>query len=280
MSRSHYSFGQNQSFTIRGTAKLLNAASAKYGGDWHSVPHTHNHAELFYIVGGNGQFLIEDQLYPVNTNHLVIINPNVTHTEVSLNAQPLEYIVLGIEGVELSITENSNGQFCILDHFESMDITSCLRNILREMELKQPGYKDVCQAFMEILIIRLMRSTGLSLPSEPQNSVGNHQCAAVRRYIDQHFKESLTLDQLAEEAHVNKFYLSHAFKKEYGVSPINYMISRRLEESKYLLAETDLSLSQISQLLGFSSLSYFSQVFHRTQGLTPMEYRQQNKIYR
>ena len=280
MSRSHYSLNQDQSFTIRGTAKLLNVASARYGGDWHSVPHTHNHAELFYIVGGKGQFLIEDQLYPVNTNHLVIINPNVTHTEVSLNAQPLEYIVLGIDGVELSITENSNGQFCILDHFESMDITSCLRNILREMELKQPGYEDICQAFMEILIIRLMRSTGLSVPTEPQNSVGNHQCAAVRRYIDHHFKESLTLDQLAEEAHMNKFYLSHAFKQEYGVSPINYMISRRLEESKYLLAETDLSMSQIAQLLGFSSLSYFSQVFRRTQGIAPMEYRQKNKVYR
>ena len=280
MSRSHYTFSQNQSFTIRGTAKLLNAASAKYGGDWHSVPHTHNHVELFYIVGGNGQFLIEDRLYPVNTNHLVIINPNVTHTEVSLNAQPLEYIVLGIEGVELSITENSNGQFCILDHFESMDITSCLRNILREMELKQPGFEDICQAFMEILIIRLMRSTGLSVPATPQNNVGNHQCATVRRYIDQHFKEPLTLDQLAEEAHMNKFYLSHAFKQEYGISPINYMISRRLEESKYLLAETDLSMSQIAQLLGFSSLSYFSQVFHRTQGISPMEYRQQNKVYR
>ena len=280
MSRSHYSLNQDQSFTIRGTAKLLNVASARYGGDWHSVPHTHNHAELFYIVGGKGQFLIEDQLYPVNTNHLVIINPNVTHTEVSLNAQPLEYIVLGIEGVELSITENSNGQFCILDHFESMDITSCLRNILREMELKQPGYEDICQAFMEILIIRLMRSTGLSVPTEPQNSVGNHQCAAVRRYIDHHFKESLTLDQLAEEAHMNKFYLSHAFKQEYGISPINYMISRRLEESKYLLAETDLSMSQIAQLLGFSSLSYFSQVFRRTQGIAPMEYRQKNKVYR
>ena len=277
MSRSHYSLNQDRSFTIRGTAKLLNAASAKYGGDWHSVPHTHNHAELFYIVGGKGQFLIEDQLYPVNTNHLVIINPNVTHTEVSLNAQPLEYIVLGIDGVELSISENSNGQFCILDHFESMDITSCLRNILREMELKQPGYEDICQAFMEILIIRLMRSTGLSVPTEPQNSVGNHQCAAVRRYIDHHFKESLTLDQLAEEAHMNKFYLSHAFKQEYGISPINYMISRRLEESKYLLAETDLSMSQIAQLLGFSSLSYFSQVFRKTQGLSPMEYRQDNK---
>ena len=50
-------------------------------------------------------------------------------------------------------------------------------------------------------------------------------------------------------------------------------ISRRVEESKYLLAETDLPMSQISQLLGFSSLSYFSQVFRRSQNTSPMEYR-------
>lgn len=277
MSRSHYSLDKDQSYTIRGTAKLLNVASAKYGGDWHSVPHTHNHMELFYIVGGRGQFLIEDQLYPVNANNLVIINPNITHTEDSLNAQPLEYIVLGIEGIELETGESSNDRFCILDHFESMEISPCLRNILREMEMKNPGYEDICQAFMEILIIRLMRNIGLSVPAEPPVSTANRQCAAVRRYIDLHFKEPLTLDFLAEEAHMNKYYLAHTFKREYGVSPINYMISRRLEESKYLLAETDLSMSQIAQLLGFSSLSYFSQVFRRTQSVSPMEYRQNTR---
>jgi AraC-like DNA-binding protein/mannose-6-phosphate isomerase-like protein (cupin superfamily) len=277
MSRSHYTVDKELSYTIRGTAKLLNIASAKYGGDWHSVPHTHNHVELFYIIGGKGQFLINDQLYPVNTNHLVIINPNVIHTEVSLNAQPLEYIVLGVDGIELSISNTSDGQFCILDHYESLDMASCLRNILREMEMKQPGYEDICQAFMEILIIRLMRSTGLSVPTEASAVSANRQCAAVRRYIELHFKEALTLEQLAEEGHMNKYYLSHAFKREYGVSPINYMISRRIDESKYLLAETDLSLSQIAQLLGFSSLSYFSQVFHRTQSISPKEYRQSQK---
>jgi len=277
MSRSHYSLNQNQSFTIRGTAKLLNVASAKYGGDWHSVPHTHNHLELFYIVGGKGQFLIQDQLYPVNPNNLVVINPNVTHTEVSLNAQPLEYIVLGIEGIELATNESSNGQFNILDHFESVEISSCLRNILREMEQKNTGYEDVCQAYMEILIIRLMRNIALAVPTESQVVSGNRQCASVKRYIDLHFKEALTLEQLAEDAHMNKYYLSHAFKREYGISPINYMITKRIEESKYLLAETDLSMSQIAQLLGFSSLSYFSQVFRRTQATTPMEYRQSTK---
>ena len=273
MSRYYYSLGLDQSFTIRGTAKLLNVASSRYGGDWHSVPHTHSHTELFFIVSGKGQFLIQDQVFPVDVNNLVIINPNVAHTEASLNAQPLEYIVLGIEGIELATSENSNGRFCILDHYESMEISSCLRNILREMELKNTGYEDICQAYMEILIIRLMRSTALAVQAEPQVISGNRQCAAVRQYIDLHFKEPLTLEQLAQEAHINKYYLSHAFKREYGVSPINYMISRRIEESKYLLAETDLSMSQIAQLLGFSSLSYFSQVFRRTQQTSPMEYR-------
>ena len=277
MSRNHYSVDRNQGFTIRGTAKLLNVASARYGGDWHSVPHTHHHMELFFIVGGKGQFLIGDQLYPVDANNLVMINPDVTHTEVSLNAQPLEYIVLGIEGIELAGSENTNGQFSILDHYESAEISGCLRNILREMEQKNTGYEDVCQAYMEILVIRLMRSTSLAVPQEPPVASANRQCAAVRRYIDLHFKEPLTLEQLAEEGHMNKYYLSHAFKREYGVSPINYLISRRIEESKYLLAETDLSMSQVAQLLGFSSLSYFSQVFRRTQGISPKEYRQNLK---
>ena len=273
MSRSYYSLSKNQSFTVRGTAKLLNVASSRYGGDWHSVPHTHNYTELFFIVGGKGQFLIQDQVFPVDVNNLVIINPNVLHTEDSLNSQPLEYIVLGIDGIELATNKNSNGQFCILVHYESVEISSCMRNILREMELKNTGYEDVCQAYMEILIIRLMRSTSLAVQSDPQVISGNRQCAAVRRHIDLHFKEPLTLEQLAEEAHMNKYYLSHAFKREYGISPINYMISRRVEESKYLLAETDLPMSQIAQLLGFSSLSYFSQVFRRSQNISPMEYR-------
>ena len=277
MSRNYYSLDRDHTFTIRGTAKLLNVSSAKYGGDWHSVPHTHNHMELFFIVGGKGQFLIQDELHPVDVNNLVIINPNIIHTEVSLNAQPLEYIVLGIEGAELVTGENTRGPFCILDHYESVEISSCMRNILREMEQKNTGYEDVCQAYMEILIIRLMRSTALSVPSESQVISVNRQCAAVRRYIDLHFKEALTLEQLAAEGHINKYYLSHAFKREYGVSPINYMISKRIEESKYLLAETDLSMTQIAQLLGFSSLSYFSQVFRRTQSVTPMEYRQSQR---
>lgn len=279
MNKTHSTTDAEQTFSVRGTAKLLNASSARYADDWNSMPHAHSYMELFYITGGKGQFLIQDRLYPVNVNDLVIINPNVLHTEVSIDTHPMEYIVLGIEGLELTAARGFNGQFALLDHFESAEISGCLRNILREKRQKDTGYEEICQAYLEILILRLMRNAPLSVPVEPQTAAGNRQCAAVRRYIDLHYKNQLTLDQLAEEAHMNKYYLSHSFKEEYGVSPINYMISRRIEESKHLLAETDLSTSQIAQLLGFSSLSYFSQVFRRTQSMTPMEFRQKSKNY-
>ena len=277
MNRHYYSGRTDRPFTVYDTAQLLNVASYKYGSDWHSFPHSHNHTELFFIVSGKGQFLIQDQVFPVDVNNLVIINPNILHTEISLNTQPLEYIVLGIGGIELATDENSNGQFCILNHFESVEISSCLRNILREMELKNTGYEEICQAYMKILMIRLMRNTALTPQAEAPVIAGNRHCAAIKRYIDLHFKEALTLEQLAEEAHMNKYYLSHSFKREYGISPINYLISRRIDESMYLLAETDLSVSQIAQLLGFSSLSYFSQVFRKAHGISPMDFRQNSR---
>ena len=277
MSRSYYRSAQERAFTVRGNVKLLNVSSCKYDGDWHSVPHSHAYTELFFITGGKGKFLIQDQVYPVDVNDIIIINPNVPHTEASINAQPLEYIVLGISGVELSSHAISNEQFCILDYFQSKELSTCIRNILREMEQRNTGYEDVCQAYMEILIIRLMRAIAMSTQPEPRTDSGCRQCTVVKRYIDQHFKESLTLDQLSEAVHMNKYYLSHAFKREYGISPINYLISCRIEESKNLLAETDLSISQIALILGFSSSSYFSQVFHKAHGTSPMDFRQNSK---
>lgn len=277
MGRHYYSMESNQPYTVRSTTKLLNIATCRYDGDWHSVLHTHKHTELFFIIDGKGQFLIQDQVFPVEANSMIIINPNILHTETSLNAQPLEYIVFGISGIELAINEDFTSPFSIVNNLESKEITSCLQNILREIELKHTGFQDICQAYAEILIVQLMRNASVSIPVDPQAISNNRQCAAVKRYIDIHFKEPLTLEILAREAHMNKYYLSHTFKREYSVSPIHYMISRRIDESKYLLAETDLSMSQIAQILGFSSLSYFSQVFRKTQKISPMEFRQNSK---
>lgn len=96
MSHINYAFNPEDDALPRDKMKLRNIASTKYSGDWPSIPHSHSYAELFYIVDGEGQFQINDKLFPVQAHQLVVVNPNVIHTEVSFESHPLEYIVLGI----------------------------------------------------------------------------------------------------------------------------------------------------------------------------------------
>lgn len=274
MSTNRYELERKDGGAGRSPAKLLYVTTAKYGGDWHSMPHTHACAELFYVVGGLGQLQIEGQLHAVQADDLVIVNPNVVHTELSLNANPLEYIVLGVEGLELSVSDEQDGHYCIVNfRGGTEDMVFLLRSMLREIEAKRPGYEIICQDLLDILIMRLKRRTNFSATLAPAEHRATKECAAARRYIDAHFKENITLDLLAQETHVNKYHLVHAFTREYGISPISYVVSCRIRESRYLLSETDHSLSQISRLLGFSSPSYFSQSFRRAEGVSPLEYR-------
>ena len=252
-------------------ARLLNITWAQYSSEWNSTMHAHRHAEMFFIMSGSGTFQLQRHSFPVSGRSLVIINPGVMHCEQSNQGSPLEYIVLGVENLEMAADEQGYVLTTFNRDWDTVSVS--LRLMLQEARSGQDGYSQVCQRMLEIILLRILRRRGLSLASEAVGMDDNRECGMVRRYIDEHFKESITLDQLAELAHINKYYLVHAFRKAYGTSPINYLISRRIQESRFLLTNSNHSLSQIARILGFSSLSYFSQSFHRTEGVSPMEYR-------
>lgn len=278
MSSYRYVLGQGQCPSVQtdsSRARLLYVACTNYSEEWNSTLHTHACAELFFITRGHGVFQVRQERFPVAINDLVVVNTSVPHTETSQNGSPLEYIVLGVEGLE-TLTDLGG---CALLHLlgEQEAVTTCLRQMAREIRERQPGCDEVCQKLLEIILLRLLRREDFALGRAPEGPRGSRECDLVRRYIENHFKENLSLDQLAQLAHLNKYYLAHAFRREFGVSPINYLISRRIEESRFLLRETDHTLSLIAQILGFSSASYFSQCFRRVEGISPMEYRRQQR---
>lgn len=164
------------------------------------------------------------------------------------------------------------------EEFKAEYVLVCMRKILREMQNRESSFQILCQAYMDIIVVQLMRNASVSAVPIHSRLPANRQCATVKRYIDHHYKENITLDQLAEKVSITKYYMVHAFKREYGVSPINYIINCRIKEGKRLLAETDLSLSQIAAILGFSSSSYFSQTFRNAEGTSPTEYRKANQV--
>ena len=275
MSNSRYDLGQGGVAPLdRSSTRLLYVSTAKYGGDWHSLLHTHTCTEIFYVVGGMGKFRIEELTLSVAVDDMIIVNPNVEHTEVSFNASPLEYIVMGVEGLEFAAGENGDDRYRLVNCGGGREDTLYyLRAMLSEIENKASGYDLVCQDLLEVLVVRLMRRTDFSLTPATPGTRTSKECVTVRRYIDSHFKESLSLDVLAEVAHVNKYYLVHTFSKEFGISPINYLLEKRIEHSRYLLKTTDYSVTQIAEASGFSSQNYFSQIFRKSTGMSPRQYR-------
>lgn len=277
MSINTYDFTNQENQNLRNATRLLYVSSAKYGGDWHSTPHTHNFTELFYVIGGVGQFFIEGEIHPVSENDLVIVNPYYEHTEISFNANPLEYIVLGVEGLEIVSSDDPENRYCIVNFQDfHKNILFYLQSMLKEIETKTPGYEIICQDLMNILAILIMRQTNFSATMSPAKKSSPRLCATIKKYIDEHYRENISLDTLAKLTNVSKYYLIHTFTAEYEISPINYMISRRIEEAKHLLKNHDYNLALISHTVGFSSPSYFSQAFKKATGMTPNEYRKTN----
>ena len=238
--------------------KLLYVTTARYDSDWHSTIHFHNFTEIFYVVRGDGSFIVEDSEFEVKADDMIIVNPNVSHTEVSSEQSPLEYIALGIEGLLFSqIIKNEDTH---ADYF--------LQNY--------QDYKHEVQDLLEVCIINMIRRANNTFSIASTKKM-NKECSYVKQYIDLHYQENITLDELSRLTYVNKYYLVHAFKKYIGLSPINYLISKRVEEAKVLLETTNYSVSQISDIVGFSSQSYFSQVFKKTMGTTPFEIRKKKR---
>ncbi len=267
-----------------GQARLLYVSTSKYEGDWQSLLHSHPFSELFYVVNGQGTFIAEDTEFPVKKNDMVIINPHVRHTEKSLPGAPLDYIVLGIEGLSFAFEkiaaarsgESAQAPSGTVSKYNvsKTNVCTCLNLMLEEVSRQEEDYETVCQNLLEVLLISMLRSGSLSVV--PDNSrLLNRECTQIKNYLDANYSETITLDSLAALTHMNKYYLAHTFTKYVGLSPINYLLQKRIQEGKSLLESTSYSIAQISDLLGFSSQSYFSQAFRKATGMTPMQYRKQ-----
>jgi AraC-like DNA-binding protein len=113
-------------------------------------------------------------------------------------------------------------------------------------------------------------------PAPSASSVGGVTPKAlqrVREYIEEHLVENIELETLAEVAGLSKWHFARAFKQSVGTPPHCYLIQRRLERAKGLLAETDLSLAHIALKSGFSDQSHFSRRFRMFIGVTPRSFR-------
>lgn len=273
MSHRQYTIEENTVENLH--ARLLSISLSKDDKDWLSVFHTHPFTELFFVINGSGEFLFKDCSYSILPGDLIVIPPYIEHTEKSSNLSNLEYYAVGVDGISF-LDENENSGPQIFHDFNDNAMTSGLfSQMLYEMRKNSYASNVICQKLLEILILRIIRAYQL-MPISYSSDKMSKECAQIKEYLDSNYAEHITLDSLTSLTHMNKYYMAHSFTKFAGMSPMQYLNNRRINTACLLLKNTDHSISDIAVATGFSSQSYFTQIFKKNIGITPIQYRKLN----
>lgn len=258
--------------------KLLYINHMKYDGKWDYQSHSHNFTQIFYFIDGKGSFILDGTRYPIKAGNLVIINPHILHMKESDPKYRLEYIVFAIEDLAFTFnSESINRGYGVYNLSKNkQDYLLLLNMMLEEAEKQAPGHELMCVDMAEIFISNLIFNQNLGLRSKSDPHMSN-ECSIAKSFIDAHYMDPITLEQLSEVTHMSKYYLIHSFNKFLGESPMNYLQRKRIQVAEHLLSTSNYSVSTVSTNVGFSSQSYFAQVFKRFTGSTPAQFRKKSQ---
>lgn len=115
--------------------------------------------------------------------------------------------------------------------------------------------------------------TAMEQAHHAREQAANSLIEQAKSYIDTHFVDELSMEEVAEQVHLNPFYFSKLFKQHIGQTFTDYVTQSRITLARSLLEENDLSLKEISYQVGYKDPNYFSRVFKKVTGLAPTEYR-------
>lgn len=129
----------------------------------------------------------------------------------------------------------------------------------------------ICEKLTALLT--LLMEDGWNPDSQPGSPSRKRDLQNVKDYLDLHFQEKITLDHLAEQFYINKFYLTRCFREQFGTSIGNYLSQVRITHAKRLLRFSDLPIEKIALECGIPDANYFARLFHRMEGTAPGEFR-------
>ncbi|HEX3021209.1 MAG TPA: AraC family transcriptional regulator [Lachnospiraceae bacterium] len=153
-------------------------------------------------------------------------------------------------------------------------VQSELNHLLRKLNLFLSEDTEMNEILRSCTITEILTNIILAKTKEMNTSalIPNH-LRQMKSILENRYQEAHTLDSLAIELNFNKYKLAKDFKKFYSISPIDYLISRRIEVAKNTLSQTNLSINDISESVGFRNVPHFINIFKKQEGLTPHQYR-------
>lgn len=251
--------------------------------------HWHEELELGYIQEGTSRIVTIGSEYMIHQGDGFFINSNVM--DMKENACP------GRRTIEINHIFHSvflSGHF--KSRFETKYINPIINNRQLEVHIIRRGHptsdkilKNLCRLLelknttdSEFQTRNILSETWLLLMDDIRSQYQEkpnfgfeyqNRLRSMLSYIHNHYKEKILLSQIAEAAGISEREASRCFQKNIGQSPMEYLIKYRLNQAKKLLAESNMTITEISYLCGFTDSAYFGKTFRKLYGMTPGSYR-------
>ena len=244
-------------------------------------PHHHNDYEIYFLISGNRKYFIQNTIYTLRPNQIVIFKPNLPHqVTVNLNI-PYERHLLYVTPQLFS--EVIDGNPCLkniadiqLFNLSDNNFSKALNYISKiNEEFKQNDIysQDIIKNTIADLLMFISRHNDTS------NLITDKGDLRIQNAIDfmiEHYAEPITLNDCAKIASMNYHAFSKAFQKITAIGFKEFLTRLRIDKSCELLEDTDYSITKIAELVGFSTDNHFSTTFRLLHNISPKAYRNQH----
>lgn len=245
--------------------------------------HHHDFYEVYFLLGGQVSYWVDGRILRMEPGDLLLINPLELHRPIIEEGKPVyERIVLWIdreflEGLDASQTDlcacfdtGKPGRTHLIrpNATERSALTAQLASLVREFYSPEYGSQISAYGLFLQFMVQLNR---MALNTRQEQETVQQLSELTQRvlgYLAEHLAEPLSLDDLADRFYVSKYYLSHAFTREVGVSVYRYLMMRRLLLARQLLLAGE-PAAQVCRSCGFSDYTSFYRAFKSEYGISP-----------
>ena len=252
--------------------------------------HSHDFIEIALILSGEGHFVLGGKWYPVKKGDVLLINPGIQHQCTYSSAEaPLEEFYVAFTDIHIRDMERNQilfpGHECLIRPGEKTFVTlSRLCSLIKtESTSCQPGRYFMLKAYVTQMILLLYREQVVAPVTieegyEFESTNKKYVVEQIIDYLDCHYNEKISLDQIARNMYLSPFYISKIFKSETGDTPINHLIKIRMEKARLLLdKQKDASIQDIALCVGYDDAYHFSKLFKKHFGESPSKYRKKQE---
>jgi AraC-like DNA-binding protein len=257
--------------------------------------HFHNEFEIYYLLEGERYYFIEKETYYVKKGSLVFVDRNQIHKTgfvgksfhdrilIELKEEPFSTFFSQTNTLSLRQFFSKYNGVLELNEKDQKHVEYLLFGIVKEIQGKSPGYEFMAkQKLAELLLLSLRRkqeNTDNTFKKGATAQTAKHiKVHEVAEYITKNYSQTESLEDLAKRFFVSRCYLSRIFKEVTGFTVNEYINIHRIQKGQDLLVNSDYNITEISDLLGYESITYFEKVFKKYTETTPLKYRKTHAV--